>query len=65
MASNSLGGSTNMNSYATSEAVKQAARRTVCARAVDSREAAELMSMLGIHPDQNDDDDEPRASFTH
>ena len=28
-----------------------AARRTVCAYAVDAEEAAEMMRMLGIHPD--------------
>jgi hypothetical protein len=42
--------------YAPSEETKKAAQRTVCHWATDSREATELMKMLGIHPSQKDDE---------
>lgn len=34
------------------------ARRTVCAHSESVAEAAETMRMLGIHPDQEDDDEQ-------
>jgi hypothetical protein len=40
--------------YVPDEATKQAARKTVCHWATDSKEAIEFMKMLGIHPSQND-----------
>ena len=35
----------------------EAARRTVCANAVDAAEARELMLMLGIYPGEEEDID--------
>ena len=42
--------------YVPDEATKQACRKTICAWAADSREAAELMKMLGVHPSQSDEE---------
>lgn len=33
---------------------RAAARRTVCAQAMDANDAADLMMMLGLHPTQED-----------
>jgi hypothetical protein len=40
--------------YVVDEETKQAARKTVCHWATDSKEAIEFMKMLGIHPSQGD-----------
>jgi hypothetical protein len=42
--------------YIPGKDVKRAAQRTICAFASDSREAGELMRMLGVHPDQNEEE---------
>lgn len=42
--------------YVPSEETKQACRKVVCGNATDSKEAIELMKMLGIHPSQTDDE---------
>ena len=44
----------NRRAYVQNEETKQAARKIVCSRSADSREAAEFMQMLGIHPNQTD-----------
>lgn len=38
-----------------SQEQKEKARMTVCHFAADSQDAADLMSALGIHPDQDDE----------
>ena len=42
--------------YATSEETKMACRKTICHWAEDSRDATELMKMLGVHPSQSDEE---------